>query len=162
MLFRSTGPGVYKIYAINPNSCLDSVEVEVQIGEKPDVDVEFSGDLSICKGDSVTVTINTDSQDNSIIWEDGKTDLSRAFSDGGKYEFVVTNAYGCSDTTQFEIKVFDIEKPEIIVDKIYVCESGTPVTLSANQEYHEYLWSNGATAQSTIVDKQRSEERRVG
>ncbi|PKL84517.1 MAG: hypothetical protein CVV22_12685 [Ignavibacteriae bacterium HGW-Ignavibacteriae-1] len=149
-----TSPGVYKIYALNSNSCVDSAEVEVKISDKPDVEVEFSNDLNFCRGDSVTVTIYSDSEDNSIIWEDGKTDVSRTFSAGGKYIFVVTNAYGCSDTTEFEINVFEIEKPEIIADKIYVCEAGTPVTLSANQVYHEYLWSNGATTQSTIVDNE--------
>jgi hypothetical protein len=149
-----TEPGVYKIYASNQYQCLDSAEIEVQIGEKPVVNIELSNDLNFCRGDSVTVTVNSDSEDNLIIWEDGKTDLSRTFSEGGKYEFVVTNAYGCSDTTEFEIIVFEIEKPEIIADIIYVCEIGTPVTLSANQEYHQYLWSNGATTPSTVIDKQ--------
>ncbi|MBS4000978.1 MAG: T9SS type A sorting domain-containing protein [Desulfobulbaceae bacterium] len=146
-------PGVYKIYSMNQYKCIDSVEVLVQIGEKPDVEVEFSNDLIFCKGDSVTATVNFDYQNNDIIWEDGSTDVFRKFYESGKYKCVVYDENGCSDTTEFEIKVFDIEKPEIIADKIYVCEAGTPVTLSANQEYHEYLWSNGAISQSIIIDK---------
>jgi hypothetical protein len=146
-------PGVYKIYATSQYNCIDSAEVEVQMSEKPDVEVEFSNDLNICRGDSVIVTVSFDTVNNNIIWEDGSSDLSRSFYESGKFQCVVSNDNGCSDTTEFEIKVFDIEKPEIIADKIYVCELGTSVTLTANQEYHEYLWSNGATTQSALIDK---------
>jgi hypothetical protein len=149
-----TEPGVYKIYSSNQYQCIDSAEVEVRISDKPDVEVEFSNDLNFCRGDSVVVTINTDSEENLIIWEDGKKDISRTFTENGKYKCVVTNAYGCSDTTEFEIRLFDMEKPEIIASQIYVCEPGIPVTLTANQVYREYLWSNGATTQSTIVDNE--------
>jgi hypothetical protein len=145
--------GVYKIYSMNQYNCIDSAEVEVQMGYKPDVNVVFYNDLNICRGDSVIVTVTFDTENNNIIWEDGSTDLFRNFYESGKYKCVVYDENGCSDTTEFEIKVFDIEKPEIIADKIYVCELGTSVTLTANQEYHEYLWSNGATTKSTIIDK---------
>jgi hypothetical protein len=148
-----TAPGKYKLYVTSQYNCIDSAEVEVQMGEKPDVEVEFSNDLNICRGDSVIVTVTFDNENNNIIWEDGNTDVVRTFYESGIYNCVVSDGNGCSDTTEFEIKVFDIEKPEIIADKIYVCEVGTPVTLAANQEYHEYLWSNGATTQSTIIDQ---------
>ncbi|PKL84716.1 MAG: hypothetical protein CVV22_11460 [Ignavibacteriae bacterium HGW-Ignavibacteriae-1] len=149
-----TTTGKYKLYVTNANLCIDSAEVEVKFGEKPDVEVEFSNDLNICSGDSVVVSVNFDTDKNSIKWNDGSTDLARTFYESGIFRCVVSNDIGCSDTTEFEIKVFDIDKPEIIADKIYVCEAGTPVTLSANQVYHEYLWSNGATTQSTVIDKQ--------
>jgi hypothetical protein len=145
--------GVYKIYSMNQYNCIDSAEVEVQMGYKPDVNVVFYNDLNICRGDSVIVTVTFDTENNNIIWEDGSTDLFRNFYESGKYKCVVYDENGCSDTTEFEIKVFDIEKPEIIADRIFVCELGTPVTLTANQEYHEYLWSNGATTQSALIDK---------
>jgi hypothetical protein len=148
-----TAPGKYTLYVTSQYNCIDSAEVEVQMGEKPDVEVAFSNDLNVCRGDSVVVTVNFDTQNNTILWEDGNTDVARTIYNSGKYQFVVSDANGCSDTTEFEIKVFDIEKPEIIADKIYVCELGTPVTLTANQEYHEYLWSNSATTQSTIIDQ---------
>jgi hypothetical protein len=148
-----TKTGKFKLYVTNANSCIDSAEVEVQMGEKPDVEVAFSNDLNVCSGDSVTVAVTFDTQNNTISWEDGSTDVLRTFYNSGKHKFVVSDANGCSDTTEFEINVFDIQKPEIIADKIYVCEIGTPVTLAANQEYHEYLWSNGATTQSTIIDQ---------
>jgi hypothetical protein len=149
-----TTTGKYKLYVTNKFFCTDSVEVEVKLGENPDVNVDFSNDLNICRGDSVTVTVKFDTDKNTIEWNDGSTDLSRTFYESGIFQCVVSDANGCSDTSEFEIKVFDIEKPEIIADKIYVCEVGIPVTLSANHEYHEYLWSNGATTQSTVIDKQ--------
>jgi hypothetical protein len=147
---KITQTGVYKIYVVNEFDCKDSAEVEIIFHEKPIFDIIYDNNLIFCKGDSVNVTVNYDFENESILWNDGISESVRTIRESGIYTFRITNQYGCYDTAAFEVQVIEIEKPEIIPTKYFVCVGDT-LTLFAIGNYHSYSWSDGSTSPSTVV-----------
>jgi hypothetical protein len=147
---KITQTGIYKIYVVNEFDCKDSAEVEIIFHEKPIYDIVFYNDLIFCKGDSVIVTVEFDSVNETILWSDGFSESVRTIRESGVFPFRITNQYGCYDTASFEVQIIEIEKPEIIPTKYFVCADDT-LTLFAVGNYYSYLWSDGNTSPSIVV-----------
>lgn len=142
--------GIYKIYAINRFGCVDSAETEVMISPKPNISIKFENDQTFCMGDSISIDIEFGDVDWNIRWSDGYQYPKRIIKESGTYKFVVENDFGCRDSAEFEINVLTILKPEIIPSRLHVCSTDT-VRLTANSDYHSYIWSDGSTSKSTVV-----------
>lgn len=110
-----TEPGSYYVdyvWGLNNVGYSDTVNIEdlVNIVPKPDIDISFSGALSICPGSVVTATV--DLQNNNGLeysyWLlpsetsfNGSTDISHE----GKNTIRVIDSYGCRSDSTFDIAI---------------------------------------------------------
>ena len=89
----------------------------------------------------------------TYLWSNGATTQSITASTAGTYSVAVTNASGCSVTSSL-ITVTVNYIPTMSVTHtggLSFCAGGS-TTLTAAGGFASYLWSNGATTQSIIVN----------
>jgi uncharacterized repeat protein (TIGR01451 family)/gliding motility-associated-like protein len=85
----------------------------------PDAEITPDGDLEFCEGGEVTLTV---SESDAYLWSNGESTRSITVSESGTFTVTVTDANGCSATSD-EVTVTVHELPEIILpDFGPVCE----------------------------------------
>lgn len=110
--------------------------------------ISTSGPTTFCQGGSVTLT---SSAANSYLWSNGATTRSITVNTAGSYSVTVINASGCKGTSSSKvIAINPLPVPTITADGLTTFCQGGSVTLTASAA-SSYLWSNGATTQSTTV-----------
>ena len=115
----------------------------------PSATISASGATSFCTGGSVTLTA---SAGTSWLWSNGAITQSIVVSTSGNYSVTVTNASGCSATSgATTVTVNPIPTATITPSGPTTFCTGGSVTLTANTS-DSYLWSNGATTQSIVVN----------
>ncbi|MCE3294919.1 MAG: type sorting protein [Crocinitomicaceae bacterium] len=108
-----------------------------------------SGSVSICQGNSVTLT---SSPGVSYLWSTGATTQSISVNTSGNYTVTVTAANGCV-TTSAPTTVTVKPLPSNVVNAsgpLTFCEGGS-VVLTAAESGASYSWSNGSNNQSITV-----------
>ncbi|MBL0073889.1 MAG: hypothetical protein IPP34_19635 [Bacteroidetes bacterium] len=86
---------------------------------------------------------------SSYLWSNGSTNDSITVSTAGNYTVTVTNALGCTASTDTAIIALPGANPNI-TGPASTC-SGSTGTLDAGGGYSSYLWSNGSTSQTITV-----------
>ena len=136
-LLDGDNDGVYDF----EDSCLSGVN--------PIATITAGGSLSICQGGKVTLTANSSS---SYLWSNGATTQSIEVSTAGNYTVTLSNANGCSATsTATAVVVNALPTATITASGATTFCTGGSVTLTASSG-SSYLWSNGATTQSIIIN----------
>ncbi|KAB7727309.1 choice-of-anchor E domain-containing protein [Rudanella paleaurantiibacter] len=103
-----------------------------------------SGSLSICAGQSTTLTASGGA---SYQWNNGATTATISVSAAGTYSVTAISAAGCSGTAT--TTVVQNPTPVVTVTSATVC-AGESTTLTASGAA-TYRWSTGATTQSIVV-----------
>ena len=135
----------YCVTVTDANGCTGEDCHDVTID--PDITFDISGPTSTCSGSDITLDAGLYDE---YLWDDGSTTqtITDAPTNDVQYCVTVTDANGCTgedchDVTISPNVVFEITGPTS------TC-SGSSITLDAGL-YDEYLWDDGATAQ-TITD----------
>ncbi len=118
-----------------------SATVTVNDAVKPTITAE--GALRFCQGGSVTLT---SSPAASYLWSNGATTQSIVVASGGSYTVTITDANGCSKTSDASVVIVD-PLPDTTVTPsgpTTFCEGGG-VWLDAAIGSYTYQWSNGST-----------------
>jgi len=110
----------------------------------------ITGNTAVCDGDSST--FDAGSGFTTYVWSNGNTTQTISIGSSGTYDVTVTNADGCSGTTNQSLVV----NPNPIVDlgeDQLVCGDGTGVTLDAGNPGSSFTWlyngtPNGETSQT--------------
>src|SRR5205823_34383 len=105
--------------------------------------------LTFCQGGSVTLAAQPGY--SSYLWSNGATTSSIAVSTPGSYSVTVTNAAGCSATSNpVTTSLYPTTPPTITPSAMAFCAGGS-VTLTANPSGMSYYWykSGGGTIGST-------------
>lgn len=108
----------------------------------PQPEIFASGNLEICKGDSVT--INLIGNYGKVRWSTGDTTRSITVGESGKYSVYVQNSI-CEYAYSSEIEVFVRPSPEIVIQKSIdkpLCEGDT-LNLSVVSPYSSLRWASG-------------------
>ncbi|HEX7708971.1 MAG TPA: FG-GAP-like repeat-containing protein [Thermoanaerobaculia bacterium] len=146
-----TASGSYSVAVTNANGCIATSEpTSVTVSEAaPTPSISASGPTTFCEGGSVTLTAPAG---YSYFWSNGATTQSILVSSTGGYSVTVTNANGCSATSEpTTITVSEAPPtPSISASGPTAFCPGGSVTLTAPVGY-TYLWSNGATTRSIQV-----------
>ncbi len=112
------------------------------------LEVDLGPDLSICRGESITINSNSVGQYN---WSNGENTSSITVSPFTSQTYTITvTSGGCVD--EDEIFVFVNENPafvNITTDSLFC--PGEQILLSANGSPGDYVWSNGNTNSSFLV-----------
>lgn len=134
--------GTYSVTAYH-GSCSATASVNVTAAALPTPVI--SGSTQFCEGQSGTLTA---SGGTSYLWSNGQSQPSISVNQGGTYSVTVTNADGCSAST--ETTVTTIPAPAIVISgNTNLCEGeSTMLSASGADSYH---WSTGANASSIQV-----------
>ncbi|HNR19377.1 MAG TPA: T9SS type A sorting domain-containing protein, partial [Bacteroidia bacterium] len=143
--------GNYSVRMTNQYGCSGTSAITpVVVNSNPTATVTASGPTTFNQGGSVTLTAPTNS---SYYWFPyGQTTKSITVTQSGNYQVRVTNAAGCSATSNITVvTVIPPANTATITPNgpTTFCSGGT-VTLSANTG-NSYLWSTGATTKSITV-----------
>ncbi|HVR38562.1 MAG TPA: hypothetical protein VMU84_05660, partial [Thermoanaerobaculia bacterium] len=144
----NNNPANLYVEVSNAAGCTMLGSKNVTIGAKPVATISASGPTTFCEGGSVTLTASSAA---SYLWSNGSTAQSIVVSSAGSYSVNVTNAQGCSATSNAtSVAVQSLPSASISASgPTTFCEGGS-VTLTASSGA-SYLWSNGATTQSIVV-----------
>lgn len=119
----------------------DSIEVIINLPES----FEITADGPFCEGGAIL--IDNPLQGFTYLWSTGSTDEDLTVSTAGVYSVQVSDSAGCSIDDEISIETILPEAFEILGETT-ACD-GESITLTADLLSNNYLWSNGATEQST-------------
>jgi hypothetical protein len=140
--------GAYALAVSNTAGCFTtSSTVQVTVNPAPVVNIT-STSTTLCQG--TTLVLNAPSNAASYAWSNGATTQSVVISSAGTYALTITDANGCSASTNTTI-VNGIN-PQATVSAggaTTFCQGGTVVLNAAGGT--SFLWNNGATTQNISV-----------
>lgn len=143
-------PGNYSVKISNSEGCsLTSNPINVNVNPSFSASISSNGSTTFCEGGSVTLSANSGS---SYLWNNGETTQSIIVKKSGSYYVTVTNSSGCKGVSAPTIVNINPAPFSTITASgpTTFCQGGS-VTLSTSLG-SSYLWSNGATTQSIIVN----------
>ncbi|MCX8486301.1 MAG: hypothetical protein ORN53_03835, partial [Crocinitomicaceae bacterium] len=140
--------GAYALAVSNAAGCFTtSSTVQVTVNPAPTVAIS-SASTTICQG--TTLVLNAPSNAASYVWSNGATTQSVVIASAGTYSLTITDANGCSASTNTTI-VNGIN-PQAAVSAggaTTFCQGGNVVLNAAGGT--SFLWNNGATTQNITV-----------
>ncbi|MCB9071529.1 MAG: PKD domain-containing protein [Prevotellaceae bacterium] len=144
---RTVTPASTQSYSVTAtkNGCSKTVSVTVNVNALPTPSI--SGTADICNGQSSLLTANGGG--SYYRWSTGQagpamTSILVSPNTTTVYEVEVTNASGCKNTAQFEVRVTQVAAPTISAPKLTIC-AGESVTLTSSAAPF-YQWSSNAGA----------------
>ena len=137
--------GTYSI-EIDFLGCLIDGEIDVIVNDIPLLDL--GNDTSICEGEVLILDASTAGA--NYIWQDGSINPIFQPSQSGTY-LVEIEVLGCVNQDEIELIVNEIPYLELGNDTS-ICE-GEQLFLYANTSGADYLWQDGTTNQSLIVNQ---------
>ena len=105
----------------------------------------ISGNLSICDGESTTLSVNGG---DSFVWNNGSTSANINVTSSGNYSVVASNSNGCTASASATVNV--MQNPTVTISgEVSICV-GETANLNAEGGV-SYVWSNGSHNQSINV-----------
>jgi len=145
----------YTLVGSSSSSCFDSTTVVITVGAAPSITVSASSN-SICSGSTTTLTANGAStytwSPSATLSASTGTSVTATPSANITYTVVGTTLGGCSDSNTVSITVNTTPTITITSSGSDSICSGQNVTLIANGSAGNYLWSNGATTSTIVVN----------
>ncbi len=138
--------GRYTLTAYDSVTCKESKAV-VTLRYYPAPTARIAdGVREVCDGDSARLELI--SVGVSHVWSTGDTTNVIHVKQSGSYSVTITDQYGCSRILgPITILVRPLPQPTITANRRTTICIGESITLSANDGYAEYQWSNGETTQ---------------
>jgi gliding motility-associated-like protein len=138
--------GWYSVSVIDGNGCESTDSIEVQITDF--LTPIITGNQGICPGDTIDLVIAEGFA--GYLWSTGDTSNSIKINQPGIYNVTVDDGNSCSGEAAISVEAFIAIEPEI--NGITHFCSGTTATLYSNQEFDQYLWSDGSLNSSLEVN----------
>jgi len=147
--------GIYFVTVVDTNGCEGvSLPYQVLSGE---VNPEIEGDSIGCVNNTYTLITPTTGVD--FLWSTGDTVDSIQVSNTGVYSLTITNAFGCTDSTTYEILSYPIPFADFTTDpvdgtgKLAEVEFIDLSTVESGGSIVEWAWSfgDGNTANTQIA-----------
>ncbi|MBK8831582.1 MAG: T9SS type A sorting domain-containing protein [Saprospiraceae bacterium] len=148
----ATTEGVYGVMVIDTLGCADSVEVNLQVNELPDLGPDTTK-IDICAGDTVLLNpmVNGGEAPFEFMWTTpAGVDTSQSILTGvaGDYQLTVTDNNGCVDYSLYALSMHDLPDVDLGIDTIHTTVN---VVLDAGPGFAGYLWSNGSISQTISI-----------
>ena len=141
-----TAENTYSVTVTDENGCQNNAAFSVAVNALPTPTI--SGELSFCSDASSILSATAGFQ--SYLWSTGEINTNVEVNSSGIYSLTVTDQLGCEGEAMVEVEVFDLPVP-IIIGDLEFCE-GESTTLSVNNTYESYQWSNGSNAPFIVAD----------
>jgi hypothetical protein len=124
--------------------------------------IAASGATSFCPGGSVTLTASGTAA--NFVWSNGASGKSITVNQAGNYTVRAVDANNCGSPASTAVAVTTQNRPETPVvtasGSTTLCQGGT-LTLTANGNGTNFVWSNGATGKSITVTQEGSYSVRI-
>lgn len=130
---------------VTMNGCAQSDSVCVVPQSVPTLDL--GNDTTICYGS--LLPLDAGSGPASYVWSDGSTGQTLSAGEG-TWWVTKSNAFNCSVSDTITVTWLQELDPGIAGDSM-VCQ-GESVVISANSGFSTYMWSNGSSSSSLVVD----------
>ncbi len=140
-------PGQYSVTVTNASGCQAEGTFDVQMYDLPTVDI--TGTFVYCPGGAAELIVAQDFA--QYQWSTGDETSQILVSEEGTVDVTVTDANGCQATDQVNVTLLDELEPVILGDLEY-CE-GLSTTLTVDETYSTYTWSNTDQTQSIEVNQ---------
>ncbi|MFT7450527.1 MAG: hypothetical protein ACI9VN_001244, partial [Patescibacteria group bacterium] len=137
--------GTFSVVVTDANNC--SNEATVDVVENPNPIPVISGDSDFCVGEVVTLATGIYDQ---YEWSDNSGNATLDITTGGTYAVIVTDTNNCTGEAQFNVVENQLPEPTINGDPNY-CE-GSMASISVNEIFADYNWSNTAITQSININ----------
>lgn len=137
-------------YQYDANGNRGSQIIENICYHKPLPIVSTNGPTTFCVGESVALTA---SSGISYLWNTGETTQMINVASPGIYTVLVTDTDGCIiRSLPTEVVVNPLPMPVIEAEGATTICSGESVVFRSSIDAVTYLWSNGATTKSVVID----------
>ena len=154
-----TTSGNYTVTVTNAAGCTASASRNVQAAVNPTITVNglIAGFGAFCPGQTTTLTATGGT---SYLWQGAQGSNTAALTTGiaGAYTVIVTNAAGCTASTNIQVNQAQTPVPSISGNS-FVC-GGATATLDAGAGYSSYQWLNAGvqigTSQTQSIATQGS------
>lgn len=144
--------GSYSVTVTDANGCeATSDPTDITVYDNPEPTITPDGPTTICDGQSVVLTSSTAV---SYLWNTGATTQQVTVGLDTTYWVQVTDINGCvgRDSIDITVNPTPTPVPTITADGPTTFCEGDSVSLSTDP-WDAYLWSNGDTTQTTVVDE---------
>lgn len=135
-------------------ACSSSDEITVTVNNPLPLTISADGPLTICPGDNVTLSASAGFSDFNWSLPGGGSASTATISANliGSYELTAIGSNGCeSSSNELEIEAGDAADIEVTANGPLSFCSGQSVTLTAATGFSNYIWSNGASGNSTVI-----------
>ncbi len=140
-----TAAGSYSVAVTNAGGCTGYDTINVSTNPLPVV--ALGNDTTFCAGGSLT--LDAGNAGASYLWSTGATTQTISVNASGTYSVTVTTAGGCIGRDTMNVTVNPL--PVVALGNDTTICGGGSLTLDAGNAGATYLWSNGATTQSTTI-----------
>jgi subtilisin family serine protease len=149
--FNAIQPGTYAVLVTNLNGCqVLSTPVQVTIQAAPSTQINNLTPGVACEGDTVRLQAPSGL---SYLWSTGDTTQTISVYQTSSITLTTRNANGCSATSAaMAISFNPIPALTITPSRSTSLCVNESVVLSASGGFASYLWSNGSTSQTLIVN----------
>lgn len=143
---NATASGEYDVIVTNAEGCEAKDTMELTINDSPVVDL--GNDTTICSSNGNSVVFDAENNGSTYLWNDGTTGQTIDVDSTAIYWVIVTSN-SCSDTDSVSLTVGgDIEVA--LGNDTSICDGS--ITLDAGATGDDYLWNDGSTNQTLLVD----------
>ena len=142
--------GVYSLVVNDGNSCLDTIEINLQAPPRLELNFLSVDSILSCYGETTLLDLVNSGgiAPYSIIWNDGYSNHQRVVG-AGNYSVEVIDDNGCSEIISIEIT--EPDQLQILLEYTNMtCDSGgtASVTSSGGTSPISFFWSTGDTLQN--------------
>ena len=143
--------GSYFVRGIDANGCIGVSEVvDLSNFVVPNLVASADGSATICEGEAITIDATPGFA--TYLWSNGESTQSIEVTTDGIFSVSAITADGCpAESNEVEVEVRDVPSLSIVADGDLVICLGSSVTLSANDAFDSYEWSNGQMGASIEV-----------
>ena len=113
---ETTVPGDFEVTVTNENGCEGIATFSVT--QSSELTPEISGDFSFCQGESTVLDAGAGFE--NYIWSDGTDGQSITTQEPGTYSVTVSDATGCTGTTDVFVTVNQLPVIDILVMNLFV------------------------------------------
>ncbi|MFK7809005.1 MAG: CotH kinase family protein, partial [Saprospiraceae bacterium] len=139
--------GNYTVAVTDASGCSGTAVAEIVENEAPVATI--NGELNFCENSNTTLSLSEDFEE--YLWEDNSTGATITVEESGTYNVTVTDENGCTTTTNASITTIENPMPQVI-GEFNFCE-GESTIISLEDNYSSYLWSNGSSDETLVVQE---------
>ncbi len=145
-VYEVTMPGLYSVTVTN--GCGSAVD-QILVSQTPLPQFDLGTDIVVCAAQLPDTLDVSGAGGSSVVWMDGSTLPQLIVTTAGSYSVTVTNVCGASADT-IQIAVANILPIVNLPDDMITCE-GDSIWLYSSGDSGNYLWQDGTTADSLLI-----------
>ncbi len=138
--------GPYSVTVTNASGCSGTASVTVT--QSSSLSPTITGTLAICSGNSTILDAGIGFA--NYLWNTTANTQTITVTTAGTYSVTVSDASGCTGTTQVTVSVATNPTPTI-TGNTNIC-AGSSTTLDAGSGYSSYLWNTSSNSQTITVN----------